>query len=281
MSDLESIINGTEAAAAAKLAAKPEIMVVQGVPNLVMPEHWRKEDLSHLLPAPLRKSGTIILHDVDSFIRVAKAQGSLANCNIYLDVDYAKNHIKAVAVFNDHGETEAGWRDHRAEFRPRLSDEWTHWSTGNKKPMPQVNFAEMLEAHISDIAEPRESEKLPTGSDVLGFVTTLQETRTFKYGSGVTLQNGLVQLEFIEDNDTATKGKLELFREFALGIKPFAHGDAYRLKAHLRYRIDRNSGALTFWYELQRPEKVLEDAAKSMVERITQETGMPVIYGTP
>lgn len=38
------------------------------------------------------------------------------------------------------------------------------------------------------------------------FVAAMQETRKVKYGSAVNLQNGMVQIEFIEDGDSGTKG---------------------------------------------------------------------------
>ena len=72
-----------------------------------------------------------------------------------------------------------------------------------------------------------------------------------------------------------------MFREFALGLRPFDGGDAYQVKAFLRYRIDRNTGQIVFWFELQRPDRVLEDASKAMVDKIKTSTGLPVIFGTP
>jgi uncharacterized protein YfdQ (DUF2303 family) len=146
--------------------------------------------------------------------------------------------------------------------------------------MKQAELGMFLEANVGDIVSPHDS-KLPTGSDVLGFVLTLQDNRKVKYGSGVNLQNGMVQIEFTEEGDSATKGKLELFREFALGLRPFANGAAYQLRAFLRYRVDRNSGELTFWYELQRPDRVLEDACKETVAQIREKAGVPVLFGRP
>jgi uncharacterized protein YfdQ (DUF2303 family) len=67
----------------------------------------------------------------------------------------------------------------------------------------------------------------------------------------------------------------------AQDIRLFANGDAYQVKAFLRYRIDRNSGEIQFWYELQRPDRILEDASRAMVEKIRTSTGLPVIFGTP
>lgn len=282
MNELEAIPNETEAQAVANLASKPFIETLHGAPILLLPEgsgKWGHADMSRHLPTPSRKTGNVTLHEVESFIEVAKRHGSMSDATIYLDVDYSASKVSAVAVFNDHGEDAAGWRDHRATFTPRFSEEWLRWLRNNKQPMEQVKLAHFLEESIGDIVQP-EGSNLPSGADVLTFVSKLEETRKVKYGSGVNLQNGLVQLEFTEDNDTGTKGKLDLFKEFAIGIRPFFNGAAYQIKAFLRYRIDRNNGGITFWYELQRPDRVLEDACKETIETIRAKTGLPVVFGT-
>lgn len=270
----------TEAEAIAELAAQPHRLDIEGVPHVAAPEGWRLTSHADLLPTPKRKKGTLRIDEVDSFIDVTKRYGSLADCNVYLDVDYSANHIKATAILNDHadGEGAPGWRDHRAVFAPRMSEEWKRWLGKDRQAMEQAKLAHFLEENIGDIAT---GDGLPTGSDILAFVSAMQETRKVKYGSAVNLQNGMVQIEFIEDGDNGTKGKLEVFRQFAIGVRPFSGGEAYQVSAFLRYRIDRNSGAIVFWYELQRADRVLEDASRAMVERIKGETGMPVIFGTP
>lgn len=275
MDELTSI-QATEAAAVAKLAAAPTIQSIEGVPILLMPEGWISVARPDLLPTPARKTGTIETHDVDSFIAVAKRHGSLSDCTIYLDVDYVASRIQATAVFNDHGADTPGWRDHRATLTPRLSEEWKRWTSNDRKTMEQVKLAHFFEENIADFAA---LEKMPSGGDVLTFVAGLQETRKVKYGSAVNLQNGMVQIEFIEDGDSTTKGKLEMFKQFALGIRPFANGAPYQVHAFLRYRIDRNTGQITFWYELQRADRVTEDASKALIDTIIAGTGLPVIFG--
>ncbi|MEO6146547.1 MAG: DUF2303 family protein [Sulfuriferula sp.] len=275
-------VSNTEAEAIANIAAKPIMMEVQGTPIVFSPINMVSRTLAELLPTPTRKSGRVHLHESDSFIDYVKRHGSLASCNIYLDVDYAKQHVKATAVFNDHADGDGlpGWRDHRAEFMPRFTEEWSRWSKNNVLPKSQTDFATFLETNIGDITSP-ENSKMPSGADVLTFVSQLQETRKVKYGSAINLANGMMQIEFIEEGDAATKGKLDIFREFSVGIRPFLNGQAYEVRAFLRYRIDRNNGAIMFWYELQRAERVLEDACKGIVKSIRTETGMPVVFGTP
>lgn len=279
----------TETEALIEGMATPLSWEVNGVPIAFVPKGFSLIEQSHLLPHPTRKRGTVVIHDVDSFIEYVKQQGSLTSSTIYLDVDYSQLKIKATAIFNDHADKDAddgfgiskpGWRDHRAIFEPRVSAEWVEWLVNNKTALDQEKLAAFIETNIADITSPPDSN-LPTGADMLAFVTALEETRKVKYGSAVNLQNGMVQIEFTEDNDAGQKGKLNLFREFAIGIRPFFNGAAYEIRAFLRYRIDRNTAQIKFWYELKRPDKVMEDAAKVVIEAIRTQTGMPVFFATP
>jgi len=276
-----TLSGNTETEAIAALAAQPIISAILDTPVALLPHGWELHAKPELLQKPTRKSGTITLHEVESFIHVVKAQGSLTNTNVYLDVDYAKSKFVATAVFNDHSDDiDAGHRDHRAVFTPRFSEEWIRWTAADRKVMPQVIFAAFLEANLREIQSPPNSG-LPTGSDVLTFATQLQETRKVKYGSGINLQNGLTQIEFTEENDAGTKGKLDVFRKFAIGVRPFFNGPAYAVQAFLRYRIDRNTGEIAFWYELDRPDVTLEDASKAIVTQIREQAGVPVLFGLP
>jgi uncharacterized protein YfdQ (DUF2303 family) len=264
-----------------RLAIESEVHLIEGMPYVALPKDWRLEDLSKLTPTPSRKTGTVELHDADSFVALAKEQGSPGHCRIYLDVDYTQGRLAATAVFNDHGADEPGWRDHRATFSPRWSPEWKRWIDKNSIVMKQEQFAEFLEYNFKEIVGPKEGDKGPAANEVLEFVTHLQETRTVKYGSAVNLMNGMVKLEFTEEGDKGTKGQLEVFKQFHLALSPFENSEKYRVTAFLRYRIDRNTGQIGFWYEMQRPEQVVEDTAKAIVEKLKNGTGFPVLFGKP
>lgn len=274
----------TEAAAIAALAAQPITTTIEDVPVVHAPENWSTQFYPSLLKRPLRKTGSTSYTDIDSFLRVIDEQTPPAGneSRVYLDVDFVAQKFTAVAVFNDHGtglEAQPGWRDHRATFSPRLSEEWKRWNKASGEEMSQVKLAHFLEENIADIVSPAGSN-MPSGAEVLTFVSKLEETRKVKYGSAVNLQNGMVQLQFVEEGEGATRGQLDLFKKFAIGIRPFFGGSGYQLEAFLRYRIDRNNGEIKFWFEIQRPDRVLEDASKEIIDKIV-ETGEPVLFGNP
>lgn len=272
----------TEAEAIAALVIQPTTIQIESDENLLItPDgHGRTTitDLDPYKPAPRRQKGTVTAHDVDSFIAMVQRQYT-DDTAIYLDVDYAVSRIQATAVINDGTPKSPGWRDHRIVFSPRHSDEWKAWVKHNDTPMTQTYFAAFLETHLTDIAQ---DEGTPAAAEVLTFVSKLSETRKVKYGSAVNLQNGMTQIEFIEDGDDATRGKLDVFKEFAIGVQPFFGGEGYKLRAFLRYRIDRNSGQIAFFYELQALSKTLAKATEGLINQINNELDdTPVYFGTP
>lgn len=273
-------IQPTEAEIILEAARKPEMLGFSNkgapetnTPILFLPEGYDLKDMEYLLLNPRRHQGTVRLHDDESFIAYVKEIGSLSNTRIYIDADYAKSNLTVTAIFNDHADA-PGWRDHRAVFVPRQTEEWKRWLQNNAEAMNQQKFAHFLEANLTDI-------RTPNGADVLMFATNLEETRNVKYRSGVNLANGMMQLEYIEEGDSNTKGKLDAFKEFTLGIRPFFNGDHYEVKAFLRYRIERNSGEIKFFYELQRADRVIEDATKTLADKIKAQIGFPTYFGQP
>lgn len=276
-----TIPSKSEVQSIADIAAKPFIEQIGDTPVIVYPAgegEWRHQSLESLQLNPARRNGTISVHDIDSFITLTNIHASDSSV-IYIDVDYGANRVKATAVVNDHRRDVAGWRDHRISMTPRFSEEWKRWTGSNGKSMSQIELANFLESNSANIIQ---IGGTPTAAEVLTFVTQLTEVRKVKYGNAVNLQNGMVQINFVEEGDDATKGKIEVFREFGLGLRPLFGGEGFQLRAFLRYRIDRNTGEIKFWFELQRPDLVLEKATEGVIERIrTEIDAATVVFGSP
>ena len=79
-------------------------------------------------------------------------------------------------------------------------------------------------------------------------------------------------------NATAgASGALTIPKEFALGLRIFKNGEGYKLRARLKYRLA--GGGVKFWYELDRPERAIEDAFAGSIEKVRTETGYTVLVG--
>lgn len=240
-----------------------------------VPKDYSHKDITDLVEkaqaTPNRKRGTVVLKDVASLLAYCADQAMPASGYIYADPDARK----MTAVLNDHRATLLpGWRDHRAEFQAEYTPEFAKWLGNNKQPKDQAAFAEFIEDNLIDITE-------PAAAQLLDVATTMQAKTGINFSSSKRLDNGQVQLQYTETIDAraGAGGALEIPKEFALGLRIFKNGSAYRLKARLKYRL--SGGAVKFWYELDRPEKSVEDAFAGYVADVREKSGYVVLVGTP
>jgi len=248
-----------------------------GVPYVVVPEGCRVEDLERLLPTPIRHRATVTVTDSASFISYVALHGSKESTCIYADIDSEDNRMAMVAVVNDNGTDEPGWRDHRCTFEQRLSVEWKRWTGKNKAAMSQAEFATWLEENMQDVAT---LEGMPTGADMLALALGFERTADKRLKSKINLQSGGVRLEYVDDEDKDTSTSLSVFERFTLGLSVFdGSASAYPLEARLKYR--ERDGRVTFWFELIRPDRVFKTAVVEELDRIKDATGFLLINGTP
>ena len=135
-------------------------------------------------------------------------------------------------------------------------------------------MAMFIEENLQDIAA---SEGFPTGQQLLEMATSFQASQDMRFKSAIRLQNGGVNMSFVQDDDTQTLAQMKMFEKIAIGIPVFWNGTAYQITARLRYRV--KEGRLIFWYELIRNDKVLEDATKTMIAKIKEATDVPLYFG--
>ena len=268
--DTQAIISAAQAVCAPQVAHG-------GTPFVVIPADYKQVDLEKLLPDPVRKRGSVVTTDSDSFILYAKRHGSEIDTMVYAEIDSEKSQFNLVAVIDDHNKLEPHWREHRCTFNPKLSVEWARWIGKNRAHMSQTDFGTWLEDNMADIAI---VPNMPTGAEILAMALGFEANSDKKFRSKINLQNGGVQFEFVEDETKDTRTSMKVFERFTLGIPVFdGSGDAYPLEARFKYR--EKGGSLTFWYELIRPDRVFKTAVTDELNRIKDATGFPVISGKP
>jgi len=129
---------------------------------------------------------------------------------------------------------------------------------------------------LQDIAS---CEGSPTGAQMLQMALSFEANQDTRFKSAIRLQNGGVQMSFVQDDDAQTLANMQMFDRFSLGLPVFWNGDAYQVDARLRYRV--KEGKLSLWYELIRPDKKLESSTKTLIEKIKAETGRAFFFGNP
>ena len=249
------------------------------VRRVALPPGWTLKEIDDekLLEQPRRKVACVRLDDASSFIAYVCLHGTLET-TIWAEADYTAGKIKFLSILNDNGgqEEDSGWRDHRAFYAPKFSEEWNRWKGADKKPMTQAEFATFIEDNLADIAG---SDGLPSGADMLRMSIDFEAKQDMRFKSALRLQSGGVDLAFVQQEDNGTLEKMKLFDRFAIGIPVFWGDAAYRVEARLRYRV--REGKLSFWFELIRANKVLEAAANAIVDKITDAVQMPIFLGQP
>jgi uncharacterized protein YfdQ (DUF2303 family) len=257
----------------ANTAATLKPVTIDEATFVTLPPGYSLENITAQLekanPNRNRAQGTVVLGDVDSLLAYCDDQQMQDSGYIYADPD----RLTITAVFNDQRNPSVpGWRDHRASFSATTTPEMKKWLANDKKQMGQTEFAEFLEDNFADLA----------GADaqtLLNVATTIQATTGINFASARRLQDGQTQLTYNEvvDAKAGADGALKIPQTFALGLRIFKNGDAYKLTARLKYRL--HSGSVKFWYELDRPERAVEDAFAGYVATVREKSGYRVLIG--
>jgi uncharacterized protein YfdQ (DUF2303 family) len=231
--------------------------------HVVMPPGRTLErvDLESMLPAPRRTKGTFAFGDTTSFIAYVKHHAaSNPGATVWCQFNPQTFALKFAGVLDDHQQGTAGWRGHTAAFEPTMSAEWKAWMGQNGKSFSQVDFAEWLENHEEDIAE---ANGLPTLLQMKTMATNFVARQEMRFKSAIRLQDGSVRMEYINDADESTVTEMKLFERFCIGIPVFWGGQPWQITARLKYST--SAGKVAFRYELVRPDRVHEAAAKELI----------------
>jgi len=271
----ESLVLSEQLMDLAIATVKPETIGMYS--HVVVPDDYKLQDISDAIEkqqdAPNRKRGTVQLKSLDSLMAymadMHHADAAIGNAFVYANPDTRT----ITAVFNDH-RMGGGWRDHRAVFSAEFTPEFKKWLDNSSKAMGQTEFAEFIEDNMADITEPQ-------ASVLLEMATTIQAKTDINFSSAKRLDNGQVQLQYTEaiSATAGANGGMAIPRQFTLGVRIFKNGEGYKLHARLKYRL--NSGQVKFWYELDRPERSIEDAFAGYVAKLTTDSGYRVLLGTP
>jgi uncharacterized protein YfdQ (DUF2303 family) len=224
-------------------------------------------DLERLLPNPRRCKSTATFTDADSFIGYINRHNNGAAV-VWCQFDPQALALSFVGVLDDHRSAEPGWRSHLAKYTPSPSHEWKVWVGANLKHQEQIEFAEFIERHEPDVST---QEGYPTSLQMLAMATEFEANSDKRVKSVVRLQGGGVRLDYVDDDNDATLTQMKAFDKFQIGIPVFWAGPAYRIDARLKYR--HGSGKVKFWYELIRPDRVHEAAARELIAKVRAEVG--------
>lgn len=180
--------------------------------------------------------------------------------------DPNKFHLRGVIDY--HTDVNPDRCSHTIQFDVPFSEQWSRWRGIDGKPMSQSEFAEFIEENCQDCVD-------PPSAVFLDLVTNLQSKKKVTFESGVRLQDGANQLVFAEEIETRGRGTMTVPSEFSIGLPIFLNGEAYKVRALLRYRI--HEGAVAFIVKLHRRTFLEQTAFKDICAKVSDETGLAVL----
>lgn len=221
---------------------------------VIVPEGYVLKDLEEFGTGPRVIKQTTNLTTARSFIKYVT---DFATDYTALFADLKGQSFTAILDYHDplNGPS---WGKHKAAYSCPVDSRWQIWTQRDGDTMSQTAFAQFIEDNLIDIVE-------PNGSDMLTISKELQAKKDIDFKSHQNLANGDVQFTYNEQT-SGSAGTMEIPTEFKLGIPVYEGGDKYEVTARLRYRI--SSGNLVMWYDLLRPERMVEDAFKEIQEEI-------------
>lgn len=250
------------------------------VTPVALPEGWKIEriDNEQLLTNPRRTKTVATMLVKDAFIDYVKRHAKESLTTVWCWHDPAKGAIDFRALFDDHNPNGvAGWRDHKALFKPTPSVEWQRWIGKDSAPMTQEDFACFIEDNQQDI---HGGEGLPDGGMMLKLALDFHAQQDASFKSAIRTQSGSVRMTFVQADTAQTVQEMQVFERFRIAIPVFRDDtNRYPIVARLRYRAP--GGKLSFWYELIRPDLVFEQSSNALIAYVRDGCGLPFFFGNP
>jgi uncharacterized protein YfdQ (DUF2303 family) len=178
------------------------------------------------------------------------------------------NKFQLRGVIDYHADMQPGRCAHSVHFDVPFSEQWNRWRSIDGVPMGQGAFAEFLEENCQDCVE-------PASAVFLDLVTNLQSKKKVTFESGVRLQDGANQLVFSEEIETKGRGTMMVPSDFSIGVPIFLNGEAYKVRALLRYRI--SEGAVVFTVKLHRRTFLEQTAFADVCNWVEDKAQLPIL----
>ncbi|CAD5377116.1 conserved hypothetical protein [Pseudomonas sp. OF001] len=264
----------TQLVALAQALGKPLDHPGLTAPVALLPEGVELQGLEQHLPAPVRIRQSVKVLDAKTFIDYVNRFADSASA-VFCNGPEGRTFT---AVLDYHQPDSPSWGTHKATYQCPTTVEWGNWRAADRKKMAQADFAEFIEENVKDIVQPDGNHAAPTAADMLEISRTLEAKKNIAFRQGIRLDNGQVQLTYNEqiDGRAGETGQLNIPEQFFIGIRPFLGGDAFCIPARFRYRIQE--GRLVMWFELVRPDKVLEEAYNAVRKQIADAIGSVPLY---
>lgn len=248
----------------------------KGIPFAVVPNGMLIENLSDYLPdRPDRKRVKVSLNSVESFVAYVNEHKS-AHTRIFARMTDAPYTMTAAIDYHETGpDGKPEYVTHIVVLTLQETDEWKRWFGNNQKHFEQVEFAYFIEDNLIDIVEPE-------SATLMEVALSLQASSDGRFTSASRLQDGATHFEFKADIQAKAgqDGSLEIPEKFKLYIPVFRGVPEKEIEAHFRYRLNKNNGDLKLFYQLIRPQKMVDTMVETAMAQVKDGVDLPIFDGT-
>ncbi|WP_213287549.1 DUF2303 family protein [Bradyrhizobium sp. sGM-13] len=243
-------------------------------------EKWRN--------APERKRGVARLATLQSFIDLANRHKD-ANSVIFAQAEWPSPSLTAIINYNEAGTGAARFGDHRFVYPFPMTDEFKAWAGQDSSQMSQSEFAAFIEERVFELADPTPGEadmfekilrtQFASPSRMMELSRGLQVNVESVAKSGVTLQSGEGEIQFVEEHRDQRGEKLIVPGLFMIALPAFIGGDPVRIPVRLRYRV--KGGAISWFYQMYRWKEFLRERVIADLDFAHDQTDLPTFEGSP
>lgn len=233
---------------------------------------------------PERKTGTAHVDTLQSFIELVNRHKT-DHSVIFSSTDYPDPSLTAVIDYHERDSSTAAFLRHRIQYDFPVTDEFQAWIRQNAQVMSQSDFAAFVEDRIAEIATPDSDEieeygklfqtKLALPNEMMELSRGLEINVNGVVKNAQRLQSGEAHMVFAEEHQTS----LTVPGMFIVSVPPFLDGDAVRLPARLRYRVQ--GGKVVWFYQLYKHREFLRDRIVADLDWARNETELPAFEGSP
>lgn len=252
---IDAIRNSANISTPIEINGNSAVFVPQGFELKTFPDPKKNPDRIHR---------AVEAQSIDAFIDYFQR---FADEDSTIFVDYDK---QAVCGFIDYhsssmrhikGEPDARHCVHTINYQFKLTPEAKRWFDASGKRMTQADFALFIEDGAPEII-------VPSAAEMLEVATTLSAKTNVDFKSHMRLDNGQVQFQFNEivQGMAGAAGSLSIPTKISLGIQLFRGSDRYQIDANFRFRLEK--GQIVLWYDLIRPNLVIDDAVSQVREML-------------
>jgi uncharacterized protein YfdQ (DUF2303 family) len=189
---------------------------------------------------------------------------------------FSRLHSKIVVLFDDNGKDAPSWRKHSATLVLTHTPQWKRWLAISGKMLDQVEFAEFIEEHGTDITD-------PSYAHMLEIASSLQISRSGTFKSALRLGSGEHSFMLTEEHAVKTGvASVVIPTDIKLALAPYEGSPPYVVNAKFRYRL--HEGALKLGIKLLRTDDIIrecQDEVAGHVGKAVEGVEMPVFFGHP